>query len=587
MPLDAVFLTAVLDEINPYCNDSRIDKVQQPEKDKIILSLRGRQGNKKLLLCARPGSARLHFSQQSYENPISPPMFCMLLRKHLAGARITEIYQTPMERMVRFSLTGYDELGEGASTYLILELMGRNANIILTDSDGIIIDALRRVDEDISRSRMIQPGLRYVLPPQQQGKLRLDDIEFNVVKELFYKADAEIKITKWLLDTFLGLSPLVCRELADMGSGVPDARIFELTDEAKLRFLTALEGYMAGLKAHNFLPFMLKDNGIPYDYSYMEIRQYAGKMTGESYESFSELLEDHYTLRDREDRLKQRAGALIKSLTTVRDRAARKAENQQQELADAALRERNREIGDIITANLHQMKKGEAVLRAQDFYSLGGESVDIKLDELKTPQQNAAMYYKKYNKAKTAEKHLKEQTKKAEEDRDYLSSVLEAIGRADAASDIAEIRSELVQTGFLRESKGKKKTKEPPSRPLSFTSSDGFEILVGKNNLQNDKLTFKTAMRSDIWLHAQKIHGSHGVIRCAGADVPERTLEEAATIIAGHSQCVPGQKVPVDFTLIRHVKRQPSGKPGMVFYTEHKTVYAMPDKSLEQGLKGG
>lgn len=583
MPLDSIFLTAVLDEINPLCAQSRIDKVQQPEKDKIILSIRGRNGNRKLLICARPGSARLHCSSEAYENPQSPPMFCMLLRKHLAGARITELYQPPMERIVQIGISGHDELGGLSEKKLILELMGRYTNIILTDSDGIIIDALRRVDEEMSRSRRILPGLRYELPPVQ-GKADPMAVDFSEIRAGFENTSVDKELSKWILDTFSGFSPLICRELAEMGTGIPDARILELSDEKKTAFLVYLEKFLVKIREGSFVPFMLRDGSVPYDFSYAEIKQYAGKMTGERYDSFSELLEDFYTLRDSEDRLKQRAGALIKSLKTIRDRTARKALRQREELLAAEDREKKRRLGDIITANLHLLKKGDTVLRAQDFYSQGEELVEIKLDPLKTPQQNAAKYYRDYNKLKTAEKFLHEQIDKCETEIEYLDSVLETISRAKLASDISEIRLELNRTGFLKEKGGKKRIKELPSRPMVFNSSDGFEIIVGKNNLQNEKLTFKTAQRYDIWLHAQKIHGSHTVIRCGGAEVPEKTIEEAAIITACHSQCSEGQKVPVDYTAVRNVKRQPDGKPGMVFYTDYKTVHVMPDRALTESL---
>lgn len=583
MPFDAILLTAVLNELNLICDQCRIDKVQQPEKDKIILSLRSRIGNRKLLICARPGSARLHFTAEAYENPQSPPMFCMLLRKHLTGARITELYQPPMERIVRIGTAGHDELGGLVEKELILELMGRYTNIIITDSDGTIIDALRRVDEDMSRSRRILPGLRYELPPVQNKADPLE-ADFSEIKASFEKASVETNLSKWLLDAFSGFSPLICRELAERGTGIPDARILELGDEGKMAFLTCLEKFLVEIRDGNFIPFMLRDGSVPYDFSYTEINQYAGRMTGERYNSFSELLEDFYTLRDSEDRLKQRAGALIKSLTTIRDRTARKTLRQREELLAAEDRERKRELGDIITANLHRIQKGDTLLHTQDFYSSTGRDVDIKLDPLKTPQQNAAKYYRDYNKLKTAEKYLREQIDRGEAEIEYLDSVLEAISRANLVSDISEIRLELSQTGFLKEKSGGRKIDKAPSRPLVFKSSDGFEIIVGKNNLQNEKLTFKTAQRYDIWLHAQKIHSSHTIIRCGGAAVPDKTIEEAATITACYSQCGVGQKVPVDYTAVRNVKRQPGGKPGMVFYTDYKTVYVMPDRALAERL---
>lgn len=583
MPLDAILLTAMLDEVKTRCVDSRIDKVQQPEKDKVILSLWGKRGNGKLLLCARPGSARVHFTKELYENPQSPPMFCMLLRKHLSGGRIYEIYQPPMERIVIFSISGRDELGGVSEKKLILELMGRYTNIIITDSDGIIIDALRRIDADMSRSRIILPGLRYELP-SMAAKLNPINTDFSEVRASFEKAPGEITLVNWLLDTFSGFSPLVCRELSVRGTGQADIRVMELGDGGRAEFLSRLEEFLLEIKDGKFVPYMVSNGSVPYDYSYTEIEQYGDKLAGEKYDSFSELLEEFYTLRDSDDRLKQRAGSLIKTIKAARDRISRKVMRQREELLKAGDRERKRELGDIITANLHRMKKGDALLRAQDFYSETGEEVDIKLSPLKTPQQNAAKYYRDYNKLKTAEKYLGEQIERGEAELEYLDSVLEALGRANLNSDVSDIRLELRRTGFLRE-KSVRKTNDTPSRPWTFKSSDGFEIVVGKNNLQNEQLTFKTAQRYDIWLHAQKIHGCHAIIRCAGAEVPSKTLVEAATITACHSQCSDGQKVAIDYTEVRNVKRRPGGRPGMVFYTDYKTVYAMPDKTILEKRK--
>ena len=484
MRLDATVLEALLDELRPQLVGARVDKIQQPQKSTILLTMRGKGQGGKLLLAAGAGSARLHLTEQSFENPQSPPMFCMLLRKHLTGAKLTAMEQPPHERIVHLIFDTYNELGEPSRKTLILELIGKNCNLILTDADGIILDALRRVDEDMSRTRRILPGLRYHPP------------EFK-------------------------------------GSHSPNA--------------SPLERCPDGL-------------------------------------GWSAKLDNFYAARDRADRHRQQAGALVKAVTNVRNRTARKLEIQRGEQRDAENRERHREQGDIITANLHTIKKGQAALTASNFYDPDGGEITIALDPLKTPQQNAAAHYKRYTKAKTAEKHLAIQIEKAEQELDYLNSVLESLARAETSGDIAQIREELVEANVIRPSGGGKKQKPLASKPLEFISSTGIPIYAGKNNLQNDKLT-KAANRHDTWLHAQKIHGSHVIIATGGTEPDTKTLEEAAAIAAYYSQGRAGGRIAVDYTLVKHVKKPAGGKPGAAHYVNYKTILATPDEALVNRLR--
>lgn len=582
MAFDAVFLSAVLNELAPTVIGMKIDKIQQPERDRLILSLRSRGRSEKLLISARSGSGRLHFTGQTSENPQSPPMFCMLLRKHLQGSKIASIAQPPMERLARIELDTFDEMGEPVKKCLIVELLGRYSNVILTDSEDIIIDSLRRVDEEMSRDRRILPGLRYHTPPKQE-KLNPLDSAPEERKALFARADGDTRTDKWLLDTFFGLSPLICRELSARVFGVTDVRIANLTEQSAEDFLRELTTFIERIKARDFSPYILTDGKTPFDFSYMPIFQYGDKL--KKADSFSTLLDSYYSDRDRAERLRQRAGAMIKSVTGQRDKAARKLELQREELKATLNRDRNRELGDIITANLHLMKKGQSRLVAADFFDPDGGEVAIGLDPLKTPGQNAAKYYKSYTKAKTAEKYLNIQLQKGELELDYLNSTLEAIGRAETDRDIMEIRQELMSSGILR----KQSSREKPvsSTPMRFMSSSGMEILAGKNNTQNDKLTFKTAFKGDLWLHTRKIHGSHVLLRCRGISPDDRSIEEAAIIAAYYSGGRDGQKIPVDYTIVKNVKRPPQGKPGMTVYVDYKTIYVNPDGDLVNRLRRG
>lgn len=573
MPLDAVCLTAVLAELRPSLLGARVDKVQQPEGSKLLLSLRGPMGGGKLLLAVGSGSGRLHLTGRSYENPQSPPMFCMLLRKHLTGSRLAAITQPPVERIVLLEFDTYNELGEPSRKTLVLELLGKLTNLILVDDEGIILDALRRVDEDMSRTRRILPGLRYHLP-DSQGKLNPLEADRAEIEAALAAALPDQAKDKWLLNTFNGLSPLLCRELAEGAQ-----------DKSPAEFVSHLLAFSATVRAGEFTPYLLTSAAGPMDFSYTPIHQYGTAATLTKLDSFSALLDEFYESRDRLDRHRQQAGALQKTVTNLRDRTARKLEIQRKEQSDAENRERFREQGDILTANLHLMQKGQRSLTAQNFYNPDGGEITIPLDPLKTPQQNAQALYKRYAKAKTAERHLSEQIQKGQQELEYQNSVLEAIAKAETTGDVAQIREELTGVGLLRAQSSGKRQKPPPARPLRFVSSTGIPIYAGKNNVQNDQLTFKTAHRGDTWLHVQKIHGSHVIIETAGAEPDTQTLEEAAVIAAFYSQGRAGSKIPVDYTIVKHVKKPSGGKPGAAHYVNYKTIFADPDEETVNRLR--
>jgi len=583
MPLDAVCLTAVLEEIRPQILGTRVDKIQQPEKDQILLTLRGREGGGKLLLAAGTGRARIHLTARSYENPQHPPMFCMLLRKHLSGAKLAEIHQPPMERIVRLEFDTFDAMGEPSRKTLILELLGKYCNLIFIDQEGIIQDAIRRVDGDLSRTRTILPGLFYRLA-ENQGKRNPLETERAALAAYLAAGGPDIRLDKWLLDTFFGLSPLICRELVDRVFGQTDIRLSDASPDQMEAFLDGVMAFFDQIRAGAFTPYQLSEGNVPFEFTYTPIHQYRDQLTLTKAADFSALLDGFYEQRDRESTLRQRAGALMKTVTNLRDRTARKLALQEEERNAAEDRERFREQGDIITANLHAMLRGQEALTAQNFYDPDGGEITIPLDPLKTPQQNAAAYYKKYNKAKTAERHLTEQMEKGAQELDYLNSVLDALEKAETAGDMAEIRQELADAKLIRDGGGKRQ-KPPPAKPLVFRSSGGFDLYVGKNNVQNDRLTFKTANRSDLWFHTQKIHGSHVIVACDGQEPDAQTIEEAAMLAAWYSQGRSGGKVPVDYTLVKHVKKPAGGKPGAAHYVNHKTIYVTPDETIVQKLQ--
>ncbi|MCL2201699.1 MAG: NFACT family protein, partial [Oscillospiraceae bacterium] len=392
---------------------------------------------------------------------------------------------------------------------------------------------------------------------------------------------------KWLISTFSALSPLICREIAWRAYGDCDARPESVGDggEAlKREFFNLMEKSKGGV----FEPWgIINEDGSPRDFSYTQIMQYESALEMRRAESFSQMLESHYTKTAQLNRLRQRFSATQKTVKSARERILRKLAAQQSDLEKTAQRDIMRECGDLITANLYQMEKGESILVAQDYFAPEGGVREIALDPLKSPQQNAAKYYKDYNKAKTAEKYLTEQIRVGQVEAEYLESVLEAISMAEGERDMEEIRRELASSGYVREKKVKGgKVKSPPAaEPMRFISSTGMQILAGKNNVQNDQLTLKSALKSDVWLHTQKIHGSHVIISCGGAEPDERTLFEAAAIAAYYSAARQSGKVPVDYTQVRNVKKASGGRPGMVIYVGNKTVMAVPDEKLVESLR--
>ena len=576
MPLDAIFLTALTAELNETLPGSRIDKIQQPDRETVLLSLRTQgAGNRRLLLSASPNHPRIHYTAEKFEQPAQPPMFCMLLRKHLSGGRILSLTQLPMERAVDLCIESADELGELSRKHIWLELMGRNSNLILTGPDGRILDCLRRVDFEMSEKRQVLPGLFYREPPTQ-GKLDLRAETPEALQAELERLRTQTAFDGWLMDRYAGISPLIARELVFRltGSVEADLSALEPADLAP-RLCEALHGLLTG-----FAPTLLLRGETPKDFSFRPIAQYEGWMTCRTAAGFSALLDDYYAERDRTQRIKARTQNLTKTLNTLKSRAERKLANQRKELEATYDRERLRQLGDIVTANLHRIDRGQARLTAVDFYDPEMREIEIPLNAAISPQQNAAKLYKDYNKAKHAEKFLTGQIAAGETEVEYLTSVLDALSRAETERDVSDIRTELIEGGYLRSTDRKKQMKTQPARPLEFRSSDGFQILVGRNNRQNDLLTAKMAYKTDLWLHVQKSHGSHVIIACAGAQVPDRTITEAAMLAGWYSEARQGQDVPVDLCPVRQVKKPAGAKPGMVVYENYRTVYITPDPEL-------
>ncbi len=568
MAFDAFYLKFTLEEIEKKCLAARVEKIHQPSRDSLVLLLKGANGREKLLLVANPTAPRLHLTSASPENPAEPPMFCMLLRKHLLGARLAEIRQQEMERQVEFTFDCTDEMGFPVQKRLVAELMGRTCNVYLLSPEGRILDCLRRIPLDESTRRAALPGLMYI-PPEKIEKENPMDLEIEDYVNLLSAPGADLLCDR-LMDSLGGLSPLVCREAALECAGDTDARLGAGDVNALAAGLQAF--FRRNLTEPKPSLYALGD-GTPKQFAFCPIRQYGNC---QEMEGFSALLDGFYTLRDRRDAIRQKSQGMRKTVTNLCQRLRRKIALQQKELEATLDRERLRQLGDILTANLGRIRKGQTEVECEDFYDEEMRVVSIPLSPLLSPQQNAAKFYKDYTRMKNGEKELKRQLELGQEELNYLESVLEELNRAQSEAELEEIRQELQSGGYLRQESAKRKMKQSKLPPMRFESTDGFPIYVGRNNRQNDELTFRLARKDDLWCHASKVHGSHVIISCGGRTPPDDTITQAAQLAAHYAETGGGQNIPVDVTTVKQVKKIPSGKPGMVIYHSYKNVIVNP-----------
>ncbi len=566
MAFDAYFLKAVLDELSPRLLNGRVEKIHQPARDTVLFLMKGTEGREKLLFAANPTAPRLHLTAASPENPPEPPMFCMLLRKHLSGARLIGIHQPPMERLAVFTFSCIDEMGDTVEKKLVAELMGRTCNLYLLGADGRIIDCLRRIGVDEAK-RPALPGL-YYQNPEPVGKSDPACLTEEDYVNLLNEPGPEL-LSERLMDRLGGLSPLVCREAALFAGGDTDFRPappFEQTANRLYRFFSDCISAPAPY-------FYADDRGNLKQFAFCPIFQY-GK--NQKAESFTALLDEFYIVRDRKDAMRQKGQAVRKTVQNLTQRLQRKLAIQEKELTATYDRERLRQLGDILTANIHAITKGQTKAECVDFYDEDMKTVTIELSPLLSPQQNAAKYYKDYGRMKNAEKELTRQLTLGREELKYLQSVLEELDRAQTDGELEEIKRELQDGGYLRPDSGKKRMKQGKLPPMRFESTDGYPIYVGRNNRQNDELTFKLARKDDIWCHASKVHGSHVIISCGGTTPPDNTVTQAAQLAAYYSGATGGQNIPVDVTAVKQVKKTPGGQPGMVIYHTYRTGIANP-----------
>ncbi len=578
MAFDALALYKITKELKETILDARIDRVLQPERDEVVLCLRTFRDSFRLVLSASSAHPRVHLTEVAKKNPQTAPLFCMLLRKHLNSGKITDIEQVGFERILKISVSGYDELGDLTTKYLIIEIMGRHSNVILTNSDMKIIDCIKHIDFTVSSVREVLPGIAYTYPPKQD-KTPLPDFD----NETSIDFSAHQTADKAIMSAISGISPVLAREFVYKIFGTVDVYANTLNTNQTAAIRVAVLKTVSDMENGIFSPCMICEasSGKTLDFCAMNISQYETLANVIRYDSMNRLVDDFFKTRDMHERMKQKSADLNKLLSNALERAAKKRIILERTLKDAEDRDKYKIKGDLIIANIYKIRQGDKSVTADNYYD--GTQMTITLDPSLTPSENAQKYYKRYNKAKTAQTEAQKQLDMTVSDLEYLESTQMAVENAESQSDLNAIRDELISEGYLNRRPVKRKQKKEEIKPLHYVSSDGFDIYVGKNNTQNDYLTLKLANSSDIWFHTKNIHGSHTIIKL-GIDksVPDSTIMEAAQLAAYYSKARNSSQVPVDYTHVKNVKKPNGAKPGMVIYDRYNTVYVTP-KLIECG----
>ena len=586
MALDGIVISALANETAKKIVGGRIDKIHQPEKDELIISVRTFDGAVKLLLCANPSFPRFHITNIQKENPDKPPMFCMLLRKHIQGGKILSVKQDGFERIVRFTIESYDEMGFLSEKYLTIEIMGKHSNIILTDKDGKILDSIVHVDFSVSSVRQVLPGMTYELPPSQGKKNPLeasrDDIAYSLSND-------DLPLWKQIMDAYSGISPLVAREAVYRALGMCDITGPEASRSELEKVAVNFYGIMCDIRDEIYNPCVITDKETKkmVDFCSIDIAQYGSGAKTEHYPCVSEAVESFYVKKATSESIKQKCGDLLKLVSNNIDRCRKKLQLHSEILKKAEKREKYKIYGDLITANIYMIKQGMEEVTVSNFYSESGENIKIPLKNDLSPSKNAQRYYQKYNKEKTAELETIKQKKLNEEELDYLESVYESLTKVETSAEITQVRDELIEEGYLR-NRGRLNKKRKPDipKPMHFVSDDGYDIYVGKNNKQNDYVTLKLSRSTDIWFHTKGIHGSHAIIKTDdGLSVPDETYMQAARLAAFYSKGRGSENVPVDYTEVKNVKKPSGAKPGMVIYVNYNTLYVTPDEKEAERLQ--
>lgn len=557
MALDGIFLYHLKNEISSLAVNSRVDKIYQTSKDELVFALRSREGSLRLLMSCNADSARIHFTEFPPENPPKPPMFCLLLRKRLTGAWVTSIEQDNLERILRINFSGTDELGDKKRYALIIEIMGKYSNIVFVDENNKIIDAIKRVDDSKSQVREILPSVTYVAPPKQN--------KYNIFTDDIDDIKSSIKLSskgiyKASMETIKGVSPIVCREIEN-GLSIDDFKAM----------------------AQNPTPTMVLLDA-PKDFSFIDIKQYDSLAEIKHYDTFSELLDHFYYEKVRLMRIKARNADLFKRLTSLQERSSRKVANRISELESCKDKNLYKLYGDLINANQYRLEKGAPFYDLENFYD-NNKSVRIPADTMLTPAQNAQKYYKEYRKKQIAESKLNDFINDAKAEVLYFDTVIDALSRAQTDAEITEIKEELALQGYIKRQNNNKKKPQKALKPYRFKTRDGFTVLVGRNNLMNDRLTMKTAKNYDTWFHVQDTAGSHVICETSGSRITDEAIHDCAVIAAYFSKARESSNVPVDYTLVKNIKKPNGAKLGFVIYETYNTEFVTPTIDEIEGLR--
>ncbi len=587
MSFDGIVTKSVLKELRDNLIGGRVDKIYQQEKDEILIHIHSKGINYRLILSASSNNPRIYLTEYSKKNPTEPPMFCMLLRKHLAGGVILNIEQFNLDRVIFIDISSMDELGQPTEKRLIIEIMGKHSNIILIDKSSFrIIDSVKRVYEDMSRVRQILPGMVYEYPPLQDKFNPLDSTEKDFF-DLMDSADKNLPCFKFLYFNYIGLSPLISREICFDANIDIDRNLGSLYEDNKNSLYFSFNKFIAKVSKEEFTPVSVLNSNKSEILAFhaLDLNQF-GKENKVYFDSISKLLDNFYRSKDIIDRIGQKSQSIRKLIGVKLDRTLNKLGKQKEELLESRDREKYKIYADLISANLHIIPKGVDSIELDNFYDENMSKLTVPLDIKLSPVANAQKYYKKYSKLKNAHQLLLEQIPETEDEVSYLENVLMSIENSTEIKELDEIKEELINEGYIKGPlKKKKKKEEAVSKPLHYISKDGFNIYVGKNNKQNDYLTLRLSHKDDIWLHVQNMPGSHVIIGKEGKSIPDTTLAEAAILAAYYSKGKNSNHVPVDYTERKNVKKPKNAKAGMVIYENFKTIIINPSKELVDSIK--
>ena len=574
MAFDGLAVACMVNELNNVLSQGRVDKILQPEYDEIILGIRAGGKNHKLVLSASSSNPRIHLTTTQKENPEKAPMFCMLLRKHLLGGKVVAVIQPDFERVAEIHIESRDELGDISVKRLIIEVMGRVSNIILADGEGKVLGSIKHIDFSVSQVRQLIPGMLYEMPPSQ-GKINpleatAEEIEDKLCQ---YSLGAD----KFILDTFVGIGPMSAREIAYRATGSADTNCQLMSIEQKTKFSEFLKEFFEKIKSGFFSPVLIyKDEEKIKDFSGINITHYENLFFVKPRDSFNEAVDEYFKTKDFQERISQKTSSLMKFVETNIQRCQKKLALQQQKMKDCESKEKYKVMGDLLTANLYRVNYGDEFAQLENFYN-NMEILKIPLKPQLSPSQNAQRYYTIYQKLKNAEVITAQQMELARQEIDYLESIKENLMIVENEREINELREELYIQGYHVKRVEKSKIRKQASKPLQFQLSDGFVCYVGRNNMQNDELTLRQSRANDLWFHTKLIHGSHTVIKTEGRTPSDDVIVEAAKICAYYSKARNSANVPVDYTIIKNVKKPSGAKPGMVIYDNYNTVNVKPE----------